>query len=73
MKRRIEVRIEELQLPAGTRGGSRAADAIHAELARLFSGDARPGPERPHAAVAQAIHDHVAPHVARTLPNLRLR
>lgn len=64
MKRRIELRIDELRLPAGSRGGMRVRDAIGAEIARLL-GDA-PAPKRkPSAAeaVGAALHERIAPHV----------
>ncbi len=73
MKRRVEVRIDELRLPPGSRGSIRARDAIVAAIARAL--DARASHTHPavrdasaadasaHDAIATAVRDGIAPHV----------
>lgn len=69
MRRRVDVRIDELRLPAGTRGGIRALDAIRAEVARLLAHEEHAQHIDAPSAVARAIHDHIAPHISRPTPN----
>lgn len=66
MKRRIVVRIDELRLPPGTRGGPRAADAVRRHVEALLRGGVQGEQPAPgHASAARAIHDALAPHLER--------
>ncbi len=68
MKRRLELRIDELHLPAGARGGLRAQEAIRANIVRLLDGGSLTGGDDVHDAVARAVHDRVAPHAGPPRP-----
>jgi hypothetical protein len=67
VKRRIEIRIDELRLPAGSRAGLRVRDEIAAAVARLAGGT--PSPARADRtagasdAIAGALHERIAPHL----------
>ncbi len=69
MKRRIELRIDELRLPPGSRTSLRARDAIASAVASLLR-DGRPPPaqrtrETTHDAIAAGVRDGVAPHLSK--------
>jgi hypothetical protein len=61
VKRRIELRIDELRLPPGVRGGPRALAAISNHVETLLQrADGSGLPHDAHAAAARGIHGAIS-------------